>query len=160
MTEKQEEADRFSRSRSGGDRGNRDRYSRSRSGGDRGRRDGRSRDRSRSFSQNRSGDRSNSRNQPRRSSISFQERSRRERRDTTPGPGMALVTIFHEKYDRIYINDDFHVPQPYRLGDIYIWPVCESVTDNFEPCDWSTRFMRVISLSLSSDKLVGRPRAY
>ena len=28
--------------------------------------------------------------------------------------------------------------------------VCECVNDNFEPCDWLTRFMRVISLGLSS----------
>ena len=50
----------------------------------------------------------------------------------------------------------------FRLGDYYTWTFCHSVSQqvipsaghsvshNLKPCDWSTRFMRVISLGLSS----------
>ena len=47
----------------------------------------------------------------------------------------------------------FQVLQHRVLKDFYIWTVCVCVT-HFEPCDWSTRFMRVISLGLSSVKPV------
>ena len=67
-------------------------------------------------------------------------------------PLKTYISLYNES--PLYIYTPFHVPQPYRLGDIYIWPVCEWVCDNFEPWYWSTRFMRVISLSLSSDKPV------
>jgi hypothetical protein len=32
---------------------------------------------------------------------------------------------------------DFQVAQPERLGDFYIWPVCQSVSDISGACYWS-----------------------
>ena len=44
----------------------------------------------------------------------------------------------------------FQVPQPEGLRDLYIWPVCVLLcgypVTHFEPCDLSTRFMKVVSL--------------
>ena len=57
----------------------------------------------------------------------------------------------------LHWNLTFSCPKALQAGGhLHLACVCvsESVTDNFEPCDWPTRFMRVISLSLSSDKPV------
>ena len=78
-------------------------YSREGRGRDRSRERYSSRERSRDRSRDRSGGRSHN---SRRSSVSFQERNRGERRETTPGPGTLETTSFSVEYDKIFNNDD------------------------------------------------------
>ena len=72
-------------------------------------------DRSRNFS-GKSRDRSDSRG--RRSSVSFHDR--RDRRETTPGPGTSAVIAFNQPYDRIFNTDEFFKIKTRQMGQYII----------------------------------------
>ena len=68
-----------------------------------------------------------------------------------PGNFLKVVNILVNKQDILNIQ----VPQPIGLrnstfGLSVILSVSHQFCHNLKPCDWSTRFMRVISLGLSS----------
>ena len=101
----------------------RSRFSRSRSGDKR--RGSRSRDRrDRNYSRERfsSKDRSSSRGRSKdKPPVAFQERRGRTfRRDSTPGTGMASITLCSHPYDRIYKTDEFFRINTTELGQFMI----------------------------------------
>ena len=57
--------------------------------------------------------------------------------------GFVDISIVH------FENACFQVPQHEVLSDFYKWLVSDYPVTHFNPCDWSTQFMKVISLGPS-----------